>query len=327
MNGANQRAALAELAAARPSVLRLAAQRDPEENAADLIEAWSAVETALRSLVGGSVLSGEPLVREVRQRNLLSLGQAHALLGFLAVRDRVQRTEYRPTADDLGAARTGFQQLEEALAGGAEPAATGAAPSGAPDAAAPARVTVGAAPRRTPWGWIVLSLLLLAGVGGAAYVFATRSRPSEALVRGEELYRRGDRSGAREAFARAARENPELALPHIFLGRIAREEGEMATAGRELARALQLERDNALGHRELGSLFLATGQFDAARRSYVRALELEPGDRLARGYLGCALVRLGRVQEGLSWIDRAGSGDWQSCAPRPGAPAGAPPPS
>jgi hypothetical protein len=41
------------------------------------------------------------------------------------------------------------------------------------------------------------------------------------------------------------------------------------------------------------------------------------------GYLGCALMRLGRADEGVRFLDRAGAGDWSACraqAPAPGAP-------
>jgi hypothetical protein len=46
------------LDAARPAVARLDTSRGPEDLAADLIETWSAVEAALRSLVGSTTLSG-----------------------------------------------------------------------------------------------------------------------------------------------------------------------------------------------------------------------------------------------------------------------------
>src|SRR5215213_3783147 len=120
MNTANQRSALGALDTARPLIARLDIARDPEDNAADVIDGWAAAETALRSMVGGSSLGGQALVRELRQRELLSLDQAHCLLEFLAARDRAQRTEYRPTSADLAAAREGFQKLEERLSQDAE---------------------------------------------------------------------------------------------------------------------------------------------------------------------------------------------------------------
>src|SRR6476646_4747997 len=94
---------------------RLDLSRDPEDLAADLIEGWQAAESSLRSLIGSASLSGQPLIRAVRQRELLTLDQAHALVEFSAAHERAQRTDYRPSNADIGAARTGYQQLEAAL--------------------------------------------------------------------------------------------------------------------------------------------------------------------------------------------------------------------
>ena len=91
---------------------RLDLARDPEDLAADIIEGWQAAETALRSVIGSASLSGQPLIREVRQRELLTLDQAHALVEFSAAHERAQHTDYRPSNGDIGAARTGFQQLD-----------------------------------------------------------------------------------------------------------------------------------------------------------------------------------------------------------------------
>jgi Flp pilus assembly protein TadD len=54
--------------------------------------------------------------------------------------------------------------------------------------------------------------------------------------------------------------------------------------------------------------------FNGARAFYTRAIAVDPADRTAQGYLGCALIQLGRIDEGRRWIQRAGSGTWSSCA-------------
>src|SRR5689334_6839480 len=130
-----QRAALAALDQARPAIGRLDLARDPEDLAADIIEGWQAAETALRSLIGSASLSGQQLIREVRQRELLTLDQAHALVEFSAAHERAQRTDYRPSNADIGAARTGYQQLEAALRQ-ERPAPAPPAPAAVPAAAA-----------------------------------------------------------------------------------------------------------------------------------------------------------------------------------------------
>ena len=89
-----------------------------EDLAADIIEAWTAVETGLRSLVGGSALTGQMLIRELRQRHFLSLEQANALAEFHAARERAARTDYAPTEADINATRDAFLKLEAGLMGG-----------------------------------------------------------------------------------------------------------------------------------------------------------------------------------------------------------------
>jgi len=328
MNSANQRSALGALDTGRPLIARLDIARDPEDIAADIIDGWAAAETALRSMVGGSSLAGQALVRELRQRELLSLDQAHALLEFLAARDRVQRTEYRPTSADVAAAREGFQKLEERLAQEAErefsrhtaPAAQAPAP---PAEFTPVPTT---SDGRGPGLAILITLLVAVGLAVGAFYLFTRDRSGgSALARGVAAYKAGQREAAKGEFTKAARDDPNLALPHIYLGRIAREEGDASTALSELQTAIRLEPNNAIAQREMGSHLLASGNPELARRFYVRAVQLDPNDSTAQGYLACALARLGRPQEAQRFLARAGPGSWSACV-GPAGPPGAPPP-
>ncbi|MFN2397580.1 MAG: tetratricopeptide repeat protein, partial [Gemmatimonadaceae bacterium] len=257
------------------------------------------------------------------------------LLEFLAVRDRVQSTDYRPTPADAETARHAYTSLEQGLtADGLDlPSLAGDRLTGDSEQPIPAAGSSGSSIRgrnkfflpATIGAVIILGIV----VGFVLFGRSLGGRTPKDIQRAVDLYASGQRLQAREHFARAATNHPERALPHIYLGRIAREEGDWATAGRELARAAELEPANGVAHRELGAYFLARGQFDAARRSYVRAIARDTSDRPAKGYLGCALIRLGRVQEGMQWIARAGTGDWNNCAPmpQPGGPRAAPYPS
>jgi tetratricopeptide (TPR) repeat protein len=324
---------LAALDQARPAIGRLDLSRDPEDLAADIIEGWQAAETSLRALIGSASLSGQPLIREVRQRELLTLDQAHALVEFSAAHDRAQRTEYRPTNADIAAARTGFQQLEAALrqerSVPLSPAAAGVA---APASPVPDASPFPVAPRRRGFPLIALIgvLVLLAGIAAAIYYF-TVGGSGGALERGIAAYSAGNRTAARNAFAEAVRDDPQDADPHIYLGRMAREEGDANNAVRELQAAIQLEPTNALAQREMGAHLLAqaTGQLNSgnlpaalqslnlARSFYVRAVEIDPNDRLAQGYLGCVLMRLGQVPVANNFLSRAGPGPWSTCTPLP----------
>jgi hypothetical protein len=266
---------MAALDVARPLIVRLDERRHPEDAAADLIEGWAAVETALRAMIGGSSLGGQALVSEVRAQGLLDYPHAHALLGFLAARDRATRPDYQPTAEDVAAARPASRRSRRPTGRGSRPtpACTGAwpataccrppAPPRAPPlppayAARDGRAGANGAPlaptgRDTSWrdphphpapppaadvgpatggrrrglspalvGGL-LALLLLLGAGGYFAFGRTRAAGAGALEDGVTAFRAGRREAARAAFERAAAEAPALAIPRIYLGRLARE--------------------------------------------------------------------------------------------------------
>ena len=322
---AHHRAAMAALAPARPLVARVDISQNSEEIAADILDIWNAVEVALRALLGGSALGGQPLVQELRQRNMISIDQAHALMDFLAARDRVKRTEYRPTSQDIAAAREAYTKLDEGLRADSAAASAGAAAAGGVQTAA-VDVTPVPPPRRSRIPWLpIVALLLVLIAGAAAWYYFEGGGPSAAMRRGQEAYRTGRLAQARIEFQDAAGARPQEALPHIWLGRVARDQGDFNTAGREISRAVQLEPNNYQAHRELGSYFLTIRNYEAARRSFVRALQIQPRDRTSMGYLGCSLIRLGRLDEGQRFLARAGQGPWMSCAPQAPPPMQRPP--
>ena len=367
MLSSNQRSAVAALDAARPVVARLDIARHPDDVAADLIEAWSAVETALRSLLGGSSLAGQALVSEVRQRGLLDYGHAHSLLGFLAARDRASRTDYEPTDMDVDAARSGFQAVEAALGVGiaadtaiyrtvnpnqvgglgspppvppVPPSSPARSTTSRPAAAsAPGAATVGAntlppldpvgpAPRRQGPLLLVLGAVVVILALGAYWLSTMVGEPAS-LRDGKTAYQQGNRVLARRSFEQAALDRPKLALPHIYLGRIARDDGDLARANQELRTAITLEPDNALAQREMGQLLIQANNPTLAVSFLKRAISVNQSDRVAQGWMGCALVRQGRPDLAANWFQRAGSGDWSSCQqalPVAGVPGAAQPP-
>lgn len=365
MNG-NQQSALAALKSVEPIASRLDGTRSAEDRAADILELWEGTETALRALMGGSQLSGQGLIRELRQRELISLGQAYALLEFLGARDRANRTTYKATDNDVVVAREGYRQLEAGIATAAsEPetpaptptplppppdyshpaaAATGAAGGASASSSAkpgpppspsysPQSVTPAATPDETAYAerasrvppnlWFILALLVLvlAAVGGYA-LFARRSSPDRQLNEAIAVMQSGRREAARGAFTKIVRENPNLAAPHIFLSRMAREEGDIATARRELETAIRIEPANGIALREMGLILFSAGNYELARRFFVRALTVNAEDKPAMGYLGCALSRLNRYDEAQRFLTRAGQGIWSTCLPSGPPPAG-----
>ena len=96
----------------------------------------------------------------------------------------------------------------------------------------------------------------------------------------------------------------------------------MNTANTEAVTAVRLGPNNSVALRELASVSFVQQNYDAARRFYLRAVQSDTTDRLSQGFLGCSLVRLGRIDEGMRWINRAGAGAWSGCAPPPGSVVG-----
>lgn len=333
MSSANRRAALGAVDRVRPVVAGLVRTKPNEELAADLSRAWDLTEVALRALLGGSTATGQGLVRELRTRELLTLEQAHALLNFHGARDRAGLPGYQVVAADVASAREAVAALDQALGGTVSSDALGAPPPlPPPGPASPAAATVPTYEPAVPQGrsrgvppWMVLALILVVVVvlpvlGWWAY---TNARGG-GMAHAQELYAAGQRDAARLAFAEVARDNPDLALPHVYLARIAREQNDIATAQQELQEAIRLDQGSALAQREMGSLMLATGNPELARRFYTRALQIDPTDRVAMGYMGCALIRLNRPDVAARFLDRAGPGEWTACVP-PAAPPGMPP--
>ena len=346
MTAGSQRAALEAISSARPIIARLSMARDSEDIAADLIDAWTATETGLRSLIGGSALTGQMLIRELRQRHFLSLEQANALAEFHAARERAARVDYRPTEGDVNASRDAFLKLEAGLMGeplAAAPATAGAAAAASASATAPppsaarsgaytpdgpldpnarerfegAPVAVPAQRSRPRWLVPVLGLVALLVVAGAAYALMGRNSGG-AYADGVAAYREGRREAAAGEFLKAAKDDPNDPMPHVYLARMAREAGNLNTANSEAVTAVRLGPNNAIALRELASVSFAQQNYDAARRFYARAVEADPSDKLATGFLGCSLIRLGRIDEGNRFLQRAGPGAWSGCAPPPG---------
>ena len=297
---------------ARPAVDRLASSRD----AASLVAAWTAIEAALQSSASNRTLVGQALVRDLRQRNVLTLDQGHALIELLAAHDRAVAPGYVVTDADVSAAREALDQLVSA-----PPPVTPIPPSAAPPAAATAPIPVTQGQIGT--GKIVAFLVLLAVIaGGAAYgVIAWRkqsARPTspsadDLVARGIATYQAGHVDSARVFFNHAAAHDTTDAFPHIYLGRIAREAGDISTAKAELVIAVRLAPRNEIAQREMGAALLAAGQYDLAAKFYLRAIQIDSSDRSALGFYGCTLKRLGQTQEATPYLTRAGQGPWTAC--------------
>lgn len=329
MTAPPQRNARDELDVARPAIARLDVARGPKDVAADLVETWSAVEAALRSLVESPTLTGQSLIRETRQRQLIDFALANSLAEFLAARDRVHDTAYQPTQTDVNAAREAFLKLDAAILTASNPEIGARTVASQPAAAQPlsgpvvttpwvppadsiAVKTVPPPSRFAPWMLITIAAVIVAALGVGGYFAFHGGRGT--LQAGIDAYQKGHREVAVSAFNRAAREDPKAALPHVYLARMAREVGNTTLASQELQLALEAEPANAMALQEMGANLVAQGNFELARRFYVRAVQADPTDKASQGYLGCALMRLKRLGEAKAFLSRAGPGPWNVCA-------------
>ena len=313
MSSSDGSPAAAAIAAARSAIARLDASRHPEDVAADLLEAWTAVEQDLRARLGGSSAAGTELVREGRQRKLLTFDQANALAAFHAVRERTHDADYRPTDEDIAAARDALAALDV-------PAAPSHAlpptPAGGtrhsplmPEFAPPSQPA-----RSRARLWTALVALVVAGViGGAAYYWFGGPRRDAVVNRAIAEFDAGNRDSAAADFRRALLIDPDYVVAHVYLARIARDAGNLPAANQELQLALTADPTNAIALREMGAYLYQVGSYELARKFYVRAVSANPDDPASMGYLGCTLIRLGRIDEGERWITRAGPGVWTSC--------------
>ena len=160
---------------------------------------------------------------------------------------------------------------------------------------------------------LIGTAVVLVIIVGIWFAFRGGGSSGDAMTVGIAAMNSGQREKARGEFAKAVKDDPNAPTPHVLLARLSRGEGDLTSARAELDTALRLDPRNAIALREMGLVLFATRQYDLARRFFVRAVQANPQDRAAQGYLGCALMRLGRSQEGSNFISKAGNGSWQSC--------------
>jgi tetratricopeptide (TPR) repeat protein len=165
---------------------------------------------------------------------------------------------------------------------------------------------------------VTLALAMAVAVVVGARVAFIESRASAAFKQGMIAYREGRHEQAQERFLAASKGAPNDPMPHVYLSRLARERNDLRAASNEGVEAVRLAPTSSVALRELATTLFAMQNFGGARAFYTRAIKADPGDHISQGYLGCSLIQLGRVDEGMRWIRRAGSGTWSACAPSAG---------
>jgi Tfp pilus assembly protein PilF len=176
-------------------------------------------------------------------------------------------------------------------------------------------------------GW-VFALVLIGGASAFAVVdhrsagwIETWPWTSADRSRGLAAFSAGQLDLARSAFRAASAAHPRDPLPHIYLARIARETGDLATARAEATSALRVAPHSAETQREMGAYLLADGRPELAQRFFVRAIAIDSDDRASQGWLACALARVGQHAAATRWLQRAGPGIWSACVTESSSPS------
>jgi tetratricopeptide (TPR) repeat protein len=173
---------------------------------------------------------------------------------------------------------------------------------------------------RPAWLTPLIIVGLLIGAGGLAWYFIRRGPSNPAYDQGVVAFKEGRMEAAEGSFRKAATDVPNDPMPHVYLARLERDRGNLKNANAEAVKAVQLGPTSGPALRELASVLFAQQDYDGARKFYIRAVTADSSDRLSQGFLGCTMVRLGRLDEGARWIQRAGTGAWSACMPTPRQP-------
>jgi tetratricopeptide (TPR) repeat protein len=120
-------------------------------------------------------------------------------------------------------------------------------------------------------------------------------RGADEVNRGVRLARRGKAEQALEAFARAARRNPELAEAHLNRGLLLAQSGRHPEAQAALRRALTLDPDMPEALEGLGLSLLVEQRNRAAAAAFEQAIAAGASSPEARFNLALARARLGEL--------------------------------
>lgn len=96
---------------------------------------------------------------------------------------------------------------------------------------------------------------------------------------------RGDPSGARTAFERAASLDPDLVQAHIQLGTLQLKGGQLDSAAQHFRNAIIADPQDPSAYGSLGMVYLQAGQPEVARRLFEKVLALDPDNQNARQLL------------------------------------------
>ena len=270
---------------------KLVTYERPAELAEALGVTWSAVERSLRLLLRSdpSVPESErlaalapddmplaKLVEGLRQRNLISMELAGRVHELAQAAQRAASGDVR--ASDADVARTAVSDLRREVTTAADSPIQEAAHHAVATGAVEEPVQAVSAPTARPR--LVLGFLVLLVLGLVAleiYLFSHRGgNDAEAIA----AFKQQQLGIAEQKFRQVVASKPDDIIALLYLARIYRREGRLASADTMLSEALHYAPDDPDVRRERGHLLMAAGQPTRAAVEYERAVRADPKARV-----------------------------------------------
>ncbi len=285
---------LRPLSEAGDAIDRLVTYERPAELAGSLEATWTAVDRSLRLLLRSDPAVPEALrlaalapdqlplprlVEALRQRNLISMELAGRVHELAQAAERAGAGDVR--ASDADVARNTVLELRRQVTAAAESPVQEVAhqvvETGAvvepPQAVPPPALRQ----RRPPLLLALVGLVVLAVVGVIIYLLFRGSGDDAA---GVAAYKEGRIPVAEQAFRTSLQKHPDDILALLYLARMYRQQGRLASADTMLAQAVRYAPDDPDVRRERGHLLMAAARPQLAIGEYERAVKAKPDDKL-----------------------------------------------
>ena len=150
--------------------------------------------------------------------------------------------------------------------------------------------------------YTIVIALLAAGYAGLAAQSPSGESDRE-FARGVQLQQAGDLAGASRAYEAALKLAPRRVDALSNLGLAYGGLHEYARAVQSFERALTIDPGQPTVLFNLGLTYLQAGQNENARRRLAELAKLQSDNFLARHYLGVSLLKLGRMQDGITELE------------------------
>jgi Tfp pilus assembly protein PilF len=119
----------------------------------------------------------------------------------------------------------------------------------------------------------------------------------------------GEHQAAASDFEEALRRRPDFVMPHLGLGNVAKELGDLHDAQSHYEKVLAAGHNIAAVHSGLGDVYERRGEFGHAVEQFSAALDQAPGDPVGRFKLGNALMLQGRCEDAMPHLTGAVEAD------------------